>query len=211
MSNVMPSRKTVALILAIVLGVAPLMAANAAELPYTRLYRSLHVRAGVYYLVSPEIVASVTHGSGGRPGYNIDFRVKQVKLGAGYVMIYGEQETRLRRIELARENMVAIRSQLAAAVLAMPKGRTVDQLGFPALSYLITQASSMCRINFVHEPQSQLIVLTIGQGLSYAQFCVGLGIGAALAGYRIEPTRQGLGFRRMLDVKQGMALNGSRG
>jgi hypothetical protein len=187
--------------------VAPSMARSAVGqeslLPFARLYQSLGVKPGVYYLVSPELV---TRGNRGPADFDIYRDVKQLRFGKSYVIVHGTQETLSRREKLARKNMAIIRSHLAVAPPTMPKGTTLEPMGYSDIDELVWGASYLCHIDFVDEPHSRLILPIIGKRLSYMQYCVGLGIGAALAGYRIRVINQRLTFQRVIDVVQGGAV-----
>lgn len=108
---------------------ASLMARNAVSQgrvpPLALLWRSLGARPGVYYLASPEIVTSALDIR----AVHVDERVKQLKLGEGYVMVYGNHEKLFGRASLAKESMQIIRSHLAGHHFASKEGAQPNQWG----------------------------------------------------------------------------------
>ena len=195
---------TLALTITLVSNLAPAMTVNQSSLLTWRPFlRSLHPKKGVYYLVSPEIIQmpSSLHSIG-----DIDGRYKQFELRADYIIIYGENEKIASRIELAKENMASIRSELAASLKKLdPTPLTVAGVLNLGDEYKAT-ANGVCGLNIV-VPPDRLTGAMVGDRLSEPHICIGFGIIAGMAGYRITRGEHTLELRRVIDVTQGAQID----
>ena len=166
-------------------------------------YHSFEWKKGTYYVVSPEIIGGPF---GWRNGY-IAVDQRRLELESGYIVLYGQSEKLAARLGLARENMKVIRSHLAdsfakhgAEPLQVGGEFTVGKLG--------EADNQFCGFDILDGQSAFLAELTTGNWVSTKQLCVGFGVAAALGGYRIVPTKQGLELRHEFDVKQGAAIGG---
>lgn len=172
-------------------------------LPLLNFLHSLHAKDGVYYLVSPEIVGSTTNDP--HDAY-IESAVVRRTLGHGYVVVYGKNEEISKRAELATEDMAIIRKTLNGSVLSSRRhGANADFSG-AQLNLLSEAVYFSCHIKFINLPSSKLDIWATGDELSQKRFCVGFGMVAGMAGYRIVSREHGLDFLHVIDVKQGALI-----
>lgn len=185
----------------------PASAATAGAAPFVEslnaFYHSFQWKKGTYYVVSPEIIGG---SFGWRKGY-IDSDPHQLELDSGYILLYGRNEKIAARLALARENMQALRSHLADS-LATHGAEPLQVGGEFTVGKLGDADNQFCGSHILGGQSAFLTELTTGNRVSTKQLCVGFGIAAALGGYRIVPTEEGLELRQELDVKQGAAIRG---
>ncbi|MGA7541059.1 MAG: hypothetical protein WBW93_20055 [Steroidobacteraceae bacterium] len=204
-----PKRMVFALVLAMPLAssLASAMTVSQNSLsPWGTFLRSLHVKKGVYYLVSPEIIETPPLASSIG---DIDAKNRRLELRAGYVIIYGESEKIADRIELAKHNMALISRELAASPAKLdPKPLMAG--GILSLGDQYKIANYACRLHAVNVPPSGVTGAMIGDGLSATRVCVGFGIIAGLAGYKMMPGEHALELQRVIDVMQGALIGRGR-
>jgi hypothetical protein len=107
--------------------------------------------------------------------------------------------------------MAVIRKFLSTSFVD-PGAPGIRNAGFAgaALYSVFDLMSYSCQMKFSSVPREGS-VWGIGEKLSLTQICVGSGIMAALAGYKILPGNDGLEFRQVLRVKQGALVNPNAG
>lgn len=170
--------------------------AGANLVPTSRFFKSLHVRRGDFYLVSPEIIS----GFGLPSSIYVSARTKQFELDKRYIIEYGAKEDLSDRIALSRQNIAVIKGRLSPSVDHTKY--TISPMGLIDMVDLLRSINAACNLHVVND-SGNIIVPMFGDQISFQRFCVGAAIAAGLAGYRIYPEKQGLALRRVFDVKQG--------
>lgn len=168
-------------------------------------FHSFARKKGVYYVVSPEVIAARKYGPFDWKDSYIDVHERQIELGSGYVIVYGQGEKLVGRLELAKENMRVIGSRLRIPPGSHDPLQTVGETG---IENLAEEANGFCGLQVFYGRRPVQIEVTSGDSISTKQLCIGFGIAAALGGYGIVPTRQGLELRQEFAVDQGAAIEG---
>jgi len=172
----------------------------------TAFGHSFPSKRGVYYVVSPEVIGAPTSGPFHWNHSYIVIDRRQIELGRDYVILYGRNETLTGRLELAKENMEVIRGHLSGSFYKHAAD-TIQVGGESTIGNLAKTASALCDLQVTYgRNASALTLVTSGARVSAKQLCVGLGVVAALGGYRIMPTKQGLELRREFHVEQAAAI-----